>query len=162
MPYLPTRDPPPFLTDSSVRKQAPWCSARPRRTGMGSLRQRSSTPARPAAPEASVPPTSARFVPTRRQPALTGPAATGEHQFEMAGTSSNPQVVHRTARICLRTTPAQANRCYRLLRAAGDVWAWLLDDNRNLRPQGDPAVVSYQALCRQLTSSGGFGGVAVV
>ena len=28
----------------------------------------------------------------------------------MAASSTNPQVVHRTARICLRTTPAQASR----------------------------------------------------
>jgi IS605 OrfB family transposase len=80
----------------------------------------------------------------------------------MAAGSSNPQVLHRTARICLRTTPAQANRCYRLLRAAGDVWAWLLDSNRQRRHQGDPAVVSYQALCRQLTSSRGFGELSMV
>jgi transposase len=80
----------------------------------------------------------------------------------MAASSSNPQVVHRTARICLRTTRAQANRCYRLLRAAGDVWAWLLDSNRDRRQQGDLAVVGYQALCRQLTSSGGFGGLSAV
>src|SRR4029450_7924930 len=80
----------------------------------------------------------------------------------MAATSPAPQVVHRTARICLRTTPAQANRCYRLLRAAGAVWAWLLDSNRQPRQQGDPAVVSYQALCRQLTSSGGFGELSMV
>jgi hypothetical protein len=80
----------------------------------------------------------------------------------MAARSSIPQVVHRTARICLRTTPVQANRCYRLLRAAGDVWAWLLDSNRDRRRQGDPAVVGYQALCRQLTSRGGFGELSVV
>ena len=80
----------------------------------------------------------------------------------MAASSSTPQVVHRTARICLRTTPAQANRCYRLLRAAGDVWAWLLDSNRHRRQQGDPAVVGYQALCRRLTSRGGFGELSVV
>jgi hypothetical protein len=79
----------------------------------------------------------------------------------MAASSSNPQVVHRTARICLRTTRAQANRCYRLLRAAGDVWAWLLDSNRDRRQQGDLAVVGYQALCRQLTSSGGFGELSI-
>ena len=71
-------------------------------------------------------------------------------------------MVHRTAHICLRTTRAQANRCYRLLRAAGDVWAWLLDSNRQRRQQGDPAVVGYQALCRQLTSSGGFGELSMV
>jgi hypothetical protein len=73
-----------------------------------------------------------------------------------------PQVVHRTARICLPTTPAQANRCYRLLRAAGDVWAWLLDSNRDRRQQGEPTVVGCQALCRQLSSRGGFGELSVV
>jgi hypothetical protein len=93
---------------------------------------------------------------------LDGLTAAGEHQFEMAASSSNPQVMHRTARICLRTTPAQGNRCYRLLRAAGDVWAWLLDSNRDRRQQGNPAVVGYQALCRQLTSRGGFGELSVV
>ena len=80
----------------------------------------------------------------------------------MVASSSHPQVVHRTARICLRTTPAQANRCYRLLRAAGDVWAWLLDSNRDRRQQGEAAVVGYQTLCRQLTSRGGFGELSVV
>ena len=80
----------------------------------------------------------------------------------MVASSSHPQVVHRTARICLRTTPAQAKRCYQLLRAAGDVWAWLLDSNRDRRQQGDPAVVGYQALCRQLTNRGGFGELSVV
>ncbi|HEY4790975.1 MAG TPA: hypothetical protein VIJ05_06550 [Actinomycetes bacterium] len=70
--------------------------------------------------------------------------------------------MHRTAHICLRTTRAQANRCYRLLRAAGDVWAWLLDSNRQRRQQGDPAVVGYQAFCRQLTSSGDFGELSMV
>jgi hypothetical protein len=93
---------------------------------------------------------------------VTGPLATGEHQFEMAASASNPQVVHRTARICLWTTPAQADRCYRLLQAAGDLWAWLLDSNRHRRQQGDPAVVGYQTLCRQLTSRGGFGELSVV
>jgi transposase len=80
----------------------------------------------------------------------------------MAASSSNPQVVHRTARICPRTTRAQANRCYRLLRVAGDVWAWLLDSNHDRRQQGDLAVVGYQALWRQLTSRGGFGELSVV
>ena len=61
-----------------------------------------------------------------------------------------------------RLTPGQAKRCYRLLRAAGDVWAWLLDSNRDRRQQGDRAVVGYQSLCRQLTSRGGFGELSVV
>src|SRR5882672_3200650 len=41
--------------------------------------------------------------------------------------------VHRTARIALRTTHAQRRRCYGLLRSAGDVWAWVIDCNRQLR-----------------------------
>ena len=41
--------------------------------------------------------------------------------------------VHRTARIALRTTPAQRQRCYGLLRSAGDVWARVIDYNRQLR-----------------------------
>src|SRR5207244_7144976 len=35
-------------------------------------------------------------------------------------------VVHRTARLALRLTPAQTRRCYGLLRSGGDVWAALL------------------------------------
>jgi IS605 OrfB family transposase len=80
----------------------------------------------------------------------------------MATELADPRLVHRTARIRLRTTPAQADRCYRLLRAAGDVWAWLLDTNRQRHQQGAPPVVGYQALCRQLTSRGGFGELSVV
>ena len=41
--------------------------------------------------------------------------------------TSQPRLVHRTARIRLRLTRHQADRCYRLLRSAGDIWAWLLD-----------------------------------
>jgi IS605 OrfB family transposase len=80
----------------------------------------------------------------------------------MAARPSTPQLVHRTARICLRTTGARANRCHRLPWAAGDVWAWLLDSNRHRRRQGDPVVAGDQALCRQLTSRGGFGELSVV
>jgi IS605 OrfB family transposase len=70
-------------------------------------------------------------------------------------------VVYRTARIRLRVTNRQADRCYRLLRSAGDVWAWLLDSNRQRLDQGDPAVVAYQALCRELTTAAGFGELSV-
>src|SRR3989449_10636301 len=61
--------------------------------------------------------------------------------------------VHRTARIALRTTPAQRRRCYGLLRSAGDVWAWVLDCNRQLREWHCPQVASFQALCRELTGT---------
>jgi IS605 OrfB family transposase len=65
--------------------------------------------------------------------------------------------MHRTAKIRLRVTRRQAARCYGLLRSAGDVWAWLLDSNRQRHQQGEPAISNYQALCRQLTARGTFG-----
>jgi hypothetical protein len=61
--------------------------------------------------------------------------------------------VHRTARIALRTTPAQRRRCYALLRSAGDVWAWVLDCNRALREWHCPQVAKFPALCRELTGT---------
>ena len=70
-------------------------------------------------------------------------------------------LVHRTAVIRLRLTRRQAARCYGLLRSAGDVWAWLLDSNRERLGQGRPLVTSYTALCRHLTDIGGFGELSV-
>src|SRR5881392_891365 len=61
--------------------------------------------------------------------------------------------VHRTARIALRTTPAQRRRSYGLLRSAGDVWAWVVDCNRQLREWHLPQVASFPALCRELTGT---------
>src|SRR5437764_10767757 len=58
--------------------------------------------------------------------------------------------VHRTARIALRTTPAQRRRCYGLLRSAGDVWARVIDRNRRLREQDRPEVAKFPALCTHL------------
>jgi IS605 OrfB family transposase len=75
--------------------------------------------------------------------------------------SAAPRLLHRTAHIRLRSTRRQARRCYGLLRSAGDVWAWLLDTNRQRRQQGEPAISNYQALCRQLTSVGPFGELSV-
>jgi IS605 OrfB family transposase len=69
--------------------------------------------------------------------------------------------VHRTAHIRLRVTRWQARRCYGLLRSAGDVWAWLLDSNRQRHQQGERPVTGYQALCRQLTQTGRFGELSV-
>src|ERR1700732_109059 len=63
------------------------------------------------------------------------------------------RMVHRTARIALRTTPAQRRRCYGLLRSAGDVWAWVIDCNRRLREQHRPEVANFSALCRELTGT---------
>jgi len=76
--------------------------------------------------------------------------------------SATPRLVHRTALIRLRVTRRQANRCYGLLRSAGDVWAWLLDTNRQRHQQGEPAISNYQALCRELAKSDGFGELSTV
>jgi IS605 OrfB family transposase len=92
---------------------------------------------------------------------LDGEDAQVEHQFAMT-TPTAPRLVHRTATVRLRLTRRQASRCYGLLRSAGDVWAWLLDSNRQRRQQGDQPVVGYQALCRQLTRAGPFGELSTV
>jgi IS605 OrfB family transposase len=75
--------------------------------------------------------------------------------------SRSAGLVHRTARIRLRLTRRQARRCYGMLRSAGDVWAWLLDSNRQRHQQGGRPVTGYQALCRQLTGEGPFGELSV-
>ena len=72
-----------------------------------------------------------------------------------------PRQVHRTAHLRLRLIRGQARRCYGLLRSAGDVWAWLLDTNRQRHQQGELTIGSYQALCRQLTGEGPFGELSV-
>jgi IS605 OrfB family transposase len=77
-------------------------------------------------------------------------------------TSAAPRLVHRTATIRLRLTRRQTRRCYGLLRSAGDVWAWLLDSNRQRHQQGEPAISNYQALCRELAKAGGFGELSTV
>jgi transposase len=63
-------------------------------------------------------------------------------------------VVHRTARIGLRLTHAQQQRCFGLLRSAGDIWACLLEINAWRRRRGDRPAAGYQELCRLLTESG--------
>jgi IS605 OrfB family transposase len=73
-----------------------------------------------------------------------------------------PRLVHRTAHLRLRLTRRQAHRCYGLLRSAGDVWAWLLDSNRRRHQQGEPAIGNYQALCRELAKTDGFGELSTV
>jgi len=65
-----------------------------------------------------------------------------------------PTVVHRTARIALRTTPAQRRRCFGLLRSAGDVWACVLELNAIRRHRGAHGLVTYQELCRELSADG--------
>jgi IS605 OrfB family transposase len=73
-----------------------------------------------------------------------------------------PRLVHRTTHIRVRSTPRQTARCYGLLRSAGDVWAWLLDTNRQRCQQGEPAISNYQALCRELAKTDGFGELSTV
>ena len=63
-------------------------------------------------------------------------------------------VVHRTARVALRVTPAQQRRCFGLLRSAGDVWACVLELNGLRRRRGDRPLVGYQGLCRELARAG--------
>jgi hypothetical protein len=63
-------------------------------------------------------------------------------------------VVHRTARIGLRTTPGQRRRCFGLLRSAGDVWACLLEVNWWRRRRGASPLAGYQQLCRELAAAG--------
>jgi len=93
---------------------------------------------------------------------LDGRAGYPEHAFDMVVAVATPRSAHRTAVVRLRLTHRQAGRCYGLLRSAGDVWAWLLDTNRQRIQQGDSPVHGYQALCRQLTSMGNFGELSTV
>jgi IS605 OrfB family transposase len=83
-----------------------------------------------------------------------------EHQFDMTAPTA-ARLVHRTAHLRLRLTRRQASRCYGLLQSAGDVWAWLLDTNRQRRQQGEQPVTRYQALCRELTRTDPFGELSV-
>src|SRR5712672_4369048 len=73
--------------------------------------------------------------------------------FAIVTNMCSTPMVHRTARIALRTTPAQRRRCYGLLRSAGDVWAWGIDCTRQLREWHCPQVASFSALCRELTGT---------
>lgn len=59
--------------------------------------------------------------------------------------------VHRTARVGLRVTSGQRRRLYGLLVAAGDVWAALIEMNRERLRRGGAPIVRYAALCRALT-----------
>jgi len=93
---------------------------------------------------------------------LDGQTRSVEHQFAMESGAVDPRLVHRTARIRLRVTRRQADRCYGLLRSAGDLWAWLLDTNRERLEQGAAPIVGYQALCRELTTRGPAGELSVV
>jgi hypothetical protein len=71
-----------------------------------------------------------------------------------AETTTRGGVLHRTARVELRVTAAQRERCFGLLRSGGDVWAAVLELNALRHRRGDAPVVSYQELCRELSRSG--------
>jgi IS605 OrfB family transposase len=64
------------------------------------------------------------------------------------------KVLHRTARVELRVTSAQRERCFGLLRSGGDLWAAVLELNALHRQRGDAPVVSYQELYRELAKAG--------
>ena len=93
---------------------------------------------------------------------LDGQEHAVEHQFAMESGTVQPRLVHRTGRIRLRLTRHQADRCYGLLCSAGDLWAWLLDSNRQRVQQGSLPIVGYQALCRELTARGPTGELSTV
>src|SRR5258707_13866696 len=65
-----------------------------------------------------------------------------------------PPVVHRTCRVGVRTTRGQRERCYGLLRSAGDIWACVVELNHWRWRHPAPPIVSYQALCRELSAAG--------
>jgi len=58
--------------------------------------------------------------------------------------------VHRTARIGLRVTPGQARRCFRLLVAAGHVWAAMIELNDARFRGGAKPIANYQEWCREI------------
>jgi putative transposase len=60
----------------------------------------------------------------------------------------------RTARAGLRVTRAQRRRLLGLLVSGGDVWACALQINAWRLARRDRPLVSFQALCRELASSG--------
>lgn len=68
-------------------------------------------------------------------------------------------VVYRSARLALRLTRAQRRRCLGLLRAGGDVRAWIISCNAALREWGLRPVTKYRDLCRELATmdAGTFG-----
>jgi putative transposase len=50
----------------------------------------------------------------------------------------------------VRATPAQARRCYGLLRAGGDVWAALIEVNRTWLARRARPIANYQEWCREI------------
>jgi hypothetical protein len=60
----------------------------------------------------------------------------------------------RSAPIAVRVSAGRRARLFALLVAAGDVWAWVLDCNMELRRFGLRPVVNYQRLCAELSDTG--------
>jgi hypothetical protein len=56
--------------------------------------------------------------------------------------------------VALRLTLGQRQRCFSLLRSAGDVWACVLEINAWRRRRRDVPLTGYQQLCRELAGSG--------
>ncbi|MFI7577006.1 RNA-guided endonuclease InsQ/TnpB family protein [Micromonospora sp. NPDC049497] len=56
--------------------------------------------------------------------------------------------------MAVRVTAGQRQRCFGLLRSAGDVWACVLEVNAWRRRRHDAPRVGYQELCRELSGSG--------
>jgi len=63
------------------------------------------------------------------------------------------RTVFRTARVGVRATPAQRRRLLGMLARGGDVWAALIELNRERARRGGPPLVNYQALCRELAGA---------
>jgi IS605 OrfB family transposase len=70
--------------------------------------------------------------------------------MSVAPSCDDRSVLHRTCRIRLRVTRAQARRCYGLLRAGGDVWAALIEVNRARFSAGARPIANYQEWCREI------------
>src|ERR671936_2486674 len=76
------------------------------------------------------------------------------------------RVAAHSAPYCPNRTAADCSAATSLLRTSPrlrDVWAWVLDTNRERHQQGRPRVVSYEGLCRELTTHpAGFGPLSKV
>ena len=60
----------------------------------------------------------------------------------------------RSAKIAVQVSGRGRQRCFDLLVAAGDVWAWVLECNTALRGWRKAPVVNYQRLCAELADTG--------
>src|SRR5215467_2815058 len=81
------------------------------------------------------------------------PGVVGRWVPRRRGPGSAP-VVYRTVRVGLRVTRAQWQRCFGLLRSAGDVWVCVLGLGAWHRRRRDRPVAGYQQLCRELAAAG--------